>query len=62
MRYRAFISYSSVDRVIGEQFQRAIERYKIPRVLRGINHGFGAVPTRVARGFSASPPDIFGSC
>ena len=48
MRYRAFISYASVDRAIGEQFQRAIERYKIPRVLRGANHGFGAVPTRVA--------------
>lgn len=48
MRYRAFISYSSADRAIGEQFQRAIERYKIPRALRGVDHGFGAVPTRVS--------------
>ena len=47
MRYRAFISYSSVDRSIGERFQRAIERYKIPKALRGIDHSFGPVPTRL---------------
>ncbi len=47
LRYRAFISYSSADRAIGEQFQRAIERYKLPRALRGADHGFGVVPTRL---------------
>jgi hypothetical protein len=44
VRYRAFLSYSSADRAIGERFQRAIERYRIPKPLRGQDRGFGPVP------------------
>ncbi len=47
MRYRAFISYASADRLIGERFQRAIEHFRIPKPLRGADHGFGAVPKRL---------------
>ncbi|MEO8257014.1 MAG: TIR domain-containing protein [Acidobacteriota bacterium] len=47
MRYRAFISYASADRGIGERFQRAIEHYRIPRPLRGVDRGFGPVPKRL---------------
>ena len=47
MRYRAFISYASADRVVGERFQRAIEHYRLPRPLRGMDHGYGAVPKRL---------------
>src|SRR6185295_1366942 len=45
--YRAFISYASVDRVLGERFQRAVEHYKIPRSLRGADRGCGIVPKRL---------------
>lgn len=48
MKYRAFISYSSKDRVIGERFHRALERYKVPKALRGRVTSAGAVPTRMA--------------
>ena len=44
MRYRAFISYSSADRVVGERFQRALERYRIPKPLRGQDRGAGPIP------------------
>src|SRR5688572_18005845 len=44
MRYRAFISYASADREIGQRFQRDIEHFKIPRALRGTDYGFGAAP------------------
>jgi tetratricopeptide (TPR) repeat protein len=44
MRYRAFISYASADRAIGERFQRGIEHYRIPRVLRGRDYGYGPLP------------------
>jgi tetratricopeptide (TPR) repeat protein len=47
MRYRAFISYASADRVIGERFQRGIEHYRIPRVLRGRDYGFGPLQKRL---------------
>jgi tetratricopeptide (TPR) repeat protein len=47
MRYRAFISYASADRVIGQRFQREIEHFKIPKALRGVDHGFGPVPKRL---------------
>lgn len=43
MRYRAFISYSSVDREIGQRFQREIEHFKVPRALRGTDYGSGPV-------------------
>ena len=47
MRYRAFISYASADRVVGERFQRAIEHYRLPKPLRGTDHGYGLVPKRL---------------
>lgn len=46
-RYRAFISYSTHDRAAGERFQRAIERYRIPKPLRGTDYGHGPVGTRL---------------
>jgi tetratricopeptide (TPR) repeat protein len=47
MRYRAFISYASADRVLGERFQRAVEHYRIPKPLRGADRGSGVVPKRL---------------
>lgn len=47
MRYRAFISYASADRPLGERFQKAIEHYRIPKPLRGADHGSGIVPKRL---------------
>jgi tetratricopeptide (TPR) repeat protein len=47
MRYRAFISYASADRALGERFQRAVEYYKIPKPLRGADRGSGIVPKRL---------------
>ena len=47
MRYRAFISYASADRALGERFQRAIEHYRIPKPLRGTDRGSGIVPKRL---------------
>lgn len=47
MRYRAFVSYASADRIIATRIQQAIERYRIPRGLRGADRGHGPVPTRL---------------
>ena len=47
MRYRAFISYASADRALGERFQRAVEHYRIPKPLRGADRGSGIVPKRL---------------
>ena len=47
MRYRAFISYASADRALGERFQRAVEYYRIPKPLRGADRGSGIVPKRL---------------
>ena len=47
MKYRAFISYASADRATGERFQRGIEHYRIPRVLRGRDYGLGPLPKRL---------------
>jgi tetratricopeptide (TPR) repeat protein len=47
MRYRAFISYASADRTLGERFQGAVEHYKIPTPLRGADRGSGIVPKRL---------------
>ena len=47
MRYRAFISYASADRVVGARFHRAIEHFRIPKPLRGREHGRGPVPARL---------------
>lgn len=48
MRYAAFISYSSVDRRVGEALQKALEAYTVPAPLRGQDFGRGPVPKRVA--------------
>ena len=47
MRYRAFLSYASADRIVGERFQRAVEHYRIPKALRGSDRGLGPVPKRL---------------
>jgi tetratricopeptide (TPR) repeat protein len=47
MRYRAFISYASADRVLGERFQKAVEYYRIPKPLRGADRGSGIIPKRL---------------
>ena len=47
MRYAAFISYSSADRRIGEQLQKALENYILPAPLRGQDFGRGPVPKRI---------------
>jgi hypothetical protein len=51
MNVRAFISYSSKDRLVGERFPRAIERYQIPKPLHGQVTTPGAQPARAARCF-----------
>ncbi len=48
MRYAAFISYSSVDRRIGESLQKALEAFVVPAPLRGQDFGHGPVPKRIA--------------
>lgn len=45
--YYAFISYSSKDRLIGQRFHRALERYRIPKPLRGRVTAHGTVPARL---------------
>jgi MTH538 TIR-like domain (DUF1863) len=47
MQYAAFISYSSIDRAMGEQIQRALESYVVPAPLRGQDFGRGPVPKRI---------------
>jgi hypothetical protein len=62
LRYRAFISYASADRVIGETFQRAIESYRIPKALRGADRGFGPIPKRLTPLFrDRSDADVGGA-
>ncbi len=48
MRYAAFISYSSIDRRVGEELQKALEAYAVPAPLRGQDFGRGPVPKRIA--------------
>lgn len=47
MRYAAFISYSSLDRAMGERMQRALEAFVVPAPLRGQDFGRGPVPKRI---------------
>lgn len=47
MRYAAFISYSNIDRAMGERIQKAIESYVVPAPLRGRDFGHGPVPRRI---------------
>jgi len=48
MQYAAFISYSSSDRALGEQIQKALESYVVPASLRGQDFGRGPIPKRVS--------------
>ena len=48
MRYAAFISYSNVDRAMGERIQRALESYVVPAPLRGQDFGRGPLPRRIS--------------
>jgi tetratricopeptide (TPR) repeat protein len=48
MQYAAFISYSSIDRAIGEKMQEEIESFVVPASLRGKDFGRGPVPKRIA--------------
>ncbi len=62
MRYRAFISYASADRPIAERVHRALERYRIPRPLRGLDRGHGLIPKRLTPMFrDRSDADASGS-
>ena len=47
-RYRAFISYSSADRTTGEAFHAAIERFRVPKPLRGRQTARGPVSKSLA--------------
>src|SRR5688572_11348438 len=47
MRYAAFISYSNVDRAMGERIQKALESFSVPQPLQGQDFGRGPVPKRI---------------
>ena len=47
-RYRAFISYSHVDKAFGRRLHRRLERYALPRRLVGRLTPSGPAPARVA--------------
>lgn len=47
MKFKAFISYSSADRIVGNRFHTAIERYKIPKALRGRKTESGLIEKRI---------------
>ncbi|MFK7890779.1 MAG: toll/interleukin-1 receptor domain-containing protein [Granulosicoccus sp.] len=47
MKFKAFISYSSEDRIVGNRFHTAIERYKIPSALRGRRTRSGLIKKRI---------------
>ncbi|HNP66205.1 MAG TPA: toll/interleukin-1 receptor domain-containing protein, partial [Woeseiaceae bacterium] len=46
-KYRAFISYSSRDREVGERFQKALEDFRVPKPLRGRQTIAGTVGNRL---------------
>lgn len=46
-RYRAFISYSHRDAPVAAWLHRSLERYRIPKSLRGSTGEFGLVPDRL---------------
>lgn len=48
MQYAAFLSYSSIDRAIGERVQTALESFVVPSLFRGQDFGRGPVPKRIA--------------
>lgn len=46
-QYTAFISYSNVDRSMGERFQKALESYRVPKPLRGQPTVWGPLSKRL---------------
>lgn len=42
-KYTAFISYSAQDRGLGQRFHTALERFRVPRALRGRVSQFGRI-------------------
>src|ERR1700732_3583775 len=50
-RYRAFLSYRTLDRKQAERLHRKLERYRVPRSLLGRRGELGVVPARVGRIF-----------
>jgi hypothetical protein len=45
-KYKAFISYSSRDRLIGEKLHHALENYRIPKILWGRQTGNSVIAKR----------------
>ena len=50
-RYKAFISYSHLDENWARWLQRALENYRIPKVMVGKRTGFGEIPARLGSVF-----------
>jgi len=46
-RYKAFLSYSHQDEVQAAWIHRALESYRVPRRLAGLEGEFGAIPDRL---------------
>jgi hypothetical protein len=46
-KYRAFISYSHADRAWGDWLHRALESYRIPKRLTGVQGREGPVPAKL---------------
>ena len=47
-RYRVYISYSHRDEAWVKWLQRALERYRVPRKLRGTRTSVGEVPPGIS--------------
>ena len=50
-RYKAFISYSHQDENWAKWLQRALEKYRIPKVMVGKKTGYGEIPARLGSVF-----------
>lgn len=50
-RYKAFISYSHQDENWASWLQRALEKYRIPKVMVGKKTGYGEIPARLGTVF-----------
>lgn len=62
-RYKAFLSYASVDKAVASRIQGFLESYRVPKDLVGTRGAFGPVPERVGRIFrdrtdNAASPDL----
>ena len=66
VKYRAFISYSHVDRRWGEWLHRKLEGYRVPQKIVGRVTDYGPIPRRLTpifrdRNELAAPSDQEGS-